>query len=1444
MKRGISALVSLAMIVSMMFSFSIPAYAGGADPIAIMVENDSFTTSNVGGDADNTLLWKKGSTTLNTGQLLLTNTNSQAGSVVKRNQVKLTDGFSTYFKMYFSGNADGIAFVLYKADTPKVGDIGGALGYGDREFAYYGSDGSINDDIDSSIKDSIVVEFDTWKNYSNTEEQYDPNFNEYNNHVAIMLDGNQVHSTQSDNGDAVYTNASLAGQTIHAWVDYNSGNGTSTTGTVSVTFGTGATKNDAANHTISRTVAIADNTPIAGDNVFIGFTGATGGNATTHKLLKWYFKDSYVAGGLDPTAGTYTQAPATLSVVPNNAGINPTNATISIKDDSGNPLPNKTFSIYIDDAIIAETTPGDYTTGAGASYSFPLPASLGNGNHTIRVVGEGGVTNFAAFTINKHTVTYNGNGSTGGTVPLASIYNDGANVTVSSNSGALVKDGYAFAGWNTLADGSGTTYSTGSGQISNIASDITLFAIWSKFSASAGVSSFVISGDAVVIDPNITIEGFTENISGAKVMIQNKKTGDALNFVNAGGITGTYDATSGVLTLDGVATSAQYQNALRNVKFSTTSNDTTNRTILFSLGEGLYYTTNGHYYEYIESLNISWTDAKAAAELRNLYGRQGYLVTLTSAGENAFVTEKVTALGWIGAKDIHYVNASSQDTLGDWRWVTGPEGLADGGNGTQFYTGYQGASGTTVTYSNWWSGEPNNGGDLEYVAHIFGPVSTMPGWAGGAQPGEWNDFEPGRNDGAVKGYVVEYGGMPGDTPIVVQATKTIEIIVGNHTAEVSANTLTPVAGVNDAITLTVKNNLGNTDANFDGDKTVTITGYEGAPNNTYGSFNGTLLEADGSTNVTISFTDGTATTNLTLNKADEQTLGFSIATVTTPATNQLTITPTHGTATSMTVTQNVTAPIANGGNFAQQPKVTLKDAYGNICTSDNITVITADKEDAGTWTLTGTATATASGGVATFTNLGATNAATVNNAQLGFTSGLMTKVTSVAVTLPAPVSSGGGGGSNTTAQAGQGSVIVIVNGKEQDAGKETKTTEAGKSTVTVEVNNKVIESKIDEAIKNNTGGTENIVQVPVADTKSEVVKVELTGDIVKKLEENIFDVSVKRENIEYIIPAEEFTISKVAENLGIKEADLDDIKVEVKITKLDEKVVEKYKEVAEANGAELVFPPVEFEIVAKTTKTDGTTGEVEISRFSNYVERVMEIPAGIDPSKITTGIVFNADGTYSHVPTEVYQKDGKWFAKLNSMTNSNYSVIWNPVTVKSVENHWSKEAVNEMASRLVIFDPEAFEPNEAITRADFAEYIVRALGLYRAGARENAFKDVSSTGERTLAILIAKEYGIVIGYSDGSFKPEQNITREEAMVMYERAMKITKLTGSDEARYKKYTDYAKVSSWAETYVRAVLSAHVFNGTSETTLTPKSNLTCAEAAQAIKNLLVESKLINE
>ena len=97
---------------------------------------------------------------------------------------------------------------------------------------------------------------------------------------------------------------------------------------------------------------------------------------------------------------------------------------------------------------------------------------------------------------------------------------------------------------------------------------------------------------------------------------------------------------------------------------------------LAPLGAGadpIQWEGNGHYYEYLPEL-VTWEQAHVVAENRTFMGRPGYLVTLTSPGENDFVYYQV--LGgdapapegdpWIGG----YQNSSASDPLDNWHWVT------------------------------------------------------------------------------------------------------------------------------------------------------------------------------------------------------------------------------------------------------------------------------------------------------------------------------------------------------------------------------------------------------------------------------------------------------------------------------------------------------------------------------------------------------------------------------------------------------------------------------------------------------------------------------------------------------------------------------------------------------------------------------------------------------
>ena len=337
-------------------------------------------------------------------------------------------------------------------------------------------------------------------------------------------------------------------------------------------------------------------------------------------------------------------------------------------------------------------------------------------------------------------------------------------------------------------------------------------------------------------------------------------------------------------------------------------------------------------------------------------------------------------------------------------------------------------------------------------------------------------------------------------------------------------------------------------------------------------------------------------------------------------------------------------------------------------------------------------------------------------------------------------------------------------------------------------------------------------------------------------------LEIKTENVSYTIPAAAINIDSISEKIG-NQVQLKDIIVNISISNSSKDTITKAQNSATSNNFQLVVNPIDFEI---TCKNDSET--VDVSKFSNYVERTVLIPEGTDPNKITTGVVFNKNGTFLHVPTAVQFIDGKYYAKINSLTNSTYTVIWNPVTFKDVEKHWARDYVNEVGSRLIDdgVGNGDFAPNRAITRAEFASMVVKALGLKGTNFPEK-FGDVYKEDSYYDAIYTAYEYGILTGYSNGNFGPQDLITREQAMTMLAKAMEIADMnvtvSDADESnQLKLFKDYDSISLYAREAATICVKNGIFEGDNKGKLTPKDNITRAESATIIIKLLKTAGLI--
>ena len=225
-------------------------------------------------------------------------------------------------------------------------------------------------------------------------------------------------------------------------------------------------------------------------------------------------------------------------------------------------------------------------------------------------------------------------------------------------------------------------------------------------------------------------------------------------------ISTTWNAIEGKLIIEPNAPATQIlyedlQTAVREIVFSSTDpNITGEKFFSLTIGDGNYLPSTEHFYVYEENIGITWSEAKNLAELSSYFGLQGYLATILSEDENNISAEQISGTGWIGASD--------EGTEGVWNWVTGPEA------GTNFWNGNFTGGPAGGLYSNWNTNEPNQSGNEDY-AHITDNSVGI--------PGSWNDLPNAGGGGAYepKGYIVEYGGMPGDPPLNISASTSIYI---------------------------------------------------------------------------------------------------------------------------------------------------------------------------------------------------------------------------------------------------------------------------------------------------------------------------------------------------------------------------------------------------------------------------------------------------------------------------------------------------------------------------------------------------------------------------------------------------------------------------------------------------------------------------------------------
>src|SRR5450830_796464 len=172
------------------------------------------------------------------------------------------------------------------------------------------------------------------------------------------------------------------------------------------------------------------------------------------------------------------------------------------------------------------------------------------------------------------------------------------------------------------------------------------------------------------------------------------------------------------------------------------------------------------------------------------------------------------------------------------------------------------------------------------------------------------------------------------------------------------------------------------------------------------------------------------------------------------------------------------------------------------------------------------------------------------------------------------------------------------------------------------------------------------------------------------------------------------------------------------------------------------------------------------------------------------------------------------------------------VAASDISDHWAQVKIQSWMDKGLIkgYPDGTFKPDQNVTRAEFMTLANRAFGY--TAVVPITYTDVKTGSWYAPKVAKAKAAGYISGYPDGTMKPENPITREEVATIVARIKNLT----SDANAADKYPDAAKIGSWSKGGVGAVTSAKIMQGYPDGSFKPQGLMTRAEVVVASDNAL--------
>ncbi|MFD1176923.1 invasin domain 3-containing protein [Paenibacillus puldeungensis] len=370
-------------------------------------------------------------------------------------------------------------------------------------------------------------------------------------------------------------------------------------------------------------------------------------------------------------------------------------------------------------------------------------------------------------------------------------------------------------------------------------------------------------------------------------------------------------------------------------------------------------------------------------------------------------------------------------------------------------------------------------------------------------------------------------------------------------------------------------------------------------------------------------------------------------------------------------------------------------------------------------------------------------------------------------------------------------------------------------------------------VNNTVSGTSATLSISAED-QADQVDLQLAGDAVALLSSKKADVIMRTQHGQYRLPLAEVM------DQGTDWTEQDHMTITIRKNNAP-----GLQAAASKEGLQLVTDPLHFEL--QVTRQ----GESKvITKLNRFVEKVIYLPKDFIGT-VSTAASWDEKLGLRPAPTKFTQVDGRPAIIIQSLaTNQTYFLAFKPpVPFSDIQGHWAAAKIADMSSRMIVkgTDNQQFDPQMVMTRAEFAAMLARALGLPE-GETTAPSKDVKASDWYSGAISAVQAYGIMEGLANGTFGPNDKITRQEAIATMIRAQRMIKEASLEanqtegQADLSTYTDSAQISDWARAAMRTAIYEGLVKGYGNE-LRPQNLLSRAETTVLLHRMLQQSGLID-